>query len=56
MKKQVVIRVCGSDKTFVVEKASDIHDITGLKLVFHHFLWSKACAGLNFYGLKHVLH
>ena len=43
-----------SDKTFVVEKASDIHDITGLKLVFHHFLWSKASAWLIFIGLKHV--
>ena len=42
MKKQVVIRVCGSDNSFVVKKASDIHDIPGLKLVFHDFLWSKA--------------
>ena len=54
MKKQVVIRVCGSDKTFVVKKAGDIHDIPGLKLVFHHFLWSKACAWLIFVGLRQV--
>ena len=52
--EQVFIRDCGSDNCFVVEKASDIHDMTGLKQVFHHILRSKACVWFIFCGLKHV--
>ena len=50
--EQVFILVCGSDNSFVVKKASDIDDITGLKQVFHHILWSRVGAWFIFSGLE----